>query len=132
MSDWYGGSANQGEAIYGLDRIKRGNGSGYSADAFDGRTNFRIFEYILAADKSKKTSGITFTSTQSGRIPTILGIAKKGYKPANPDAIEAVKAEQPAVQTAVYSVSGMKLDKMQRGVNIVRSSDGVTRKVLVK
>lgn len=132
VSDWYGGSANQGEAIYGLDRIKRGNGSGYSADAFDGRTNFRIFEYTLAADKSKKTSGITFTSTQSGRIPTVLGIAKKGYKPANPDAIEAVKAEQPAGQTAVYSVSGMKLDKMQRGVNIVRSSDGVTRKVLVK
>ena len=49
VDDWYSGSSGQGEAIYGLDRIKRGSGNGYSADQFDGLTNFRIFEYTLSA-----------------------------------------------------------------------------------
>lgn len=133
VSDWYSGSANQGEAIYGLDRIKRGSGSGYSADAFDGRSNFRIFEYTLAADKSKKASGITFTSTTSGKIPTILGIAKKGYRPAtDQDGIETIEGGQLTIGNEIYTLSGLSVGKVQRGINIVRTSDGTTKKILVK
>lgn len=133
VSDWYSGSANQGEAIYGLDRIKRGSGSGYSADAFDGRSNFRIFEYTLAADKSKKASGITFTSTTSGKIPTILGIAKKGYRPAtDQDRIETIEGGQLTTGNEIYTLSGQRVGMVQRGINIIRTSDGTTKKILVK
>lgn len=133
VSDWYSGSANQGEAIYGLDRIKRGAGSGYSADQFDGRTNFRIFEYTLSADKNKKASGITFTSTTSGKIPTILGIAKKGYRPTgDEDAVEAIESEQLTIGNEIYNLSGLRVGKVQRGINIIRTSDGTTKKILVK
>ena len=133
VGDWYSGSAGQGEAIYGLDRIKRGSGSGYSADAFDGRTNFRIFEYTLQANKDKAAKGITFTSTVSGKIPTILGVAKKGYRVVDPDGIECTEAFSPAaIVTDIYSVDGRKQTSLQPGINIIRMSDGSTRKVMIK
>lgn len=132
VSDWYSGSSGQGEAIYGLDRIKRGSGNGYSADKFDGRTNFRIFEYTLSADKSKRTKGITFTSMTSGKIPTILGIAKKGFKPANPDAIEKTGASGLNKIVGIYSLDGQKLNGLKRGINIIRFADGSVKKITKK
>lgn len=133
IGDWYSSSAGKGEAVYGLDRIKRGAGSGYAADAFDGRANFRIFEYTLPTDKSKKAKGITFTSTKSGCIPTILGIAKKGYR-EDPDGIINVDNAQSSVLSvqSIYSINGQKLNKLQRGVNIIRLTDGSVKKILVK
>ena len=128
ISDWYGNSSGQGEAIYGLDRIKRGSGAGYSADQFDGRTRFRIFEYALPADRSKQTNSITFTSTTSGKIPTILGIAKKSYAP-DPDGIEKPEATGRDKIVGIYSIGGQKLAGLQRGINIIRFADGSVRKI---
>jgi hypothetical protein len=125
VNDWYSGSANQGEAIYGLDRIKRGSGSGYTADKIDGRPNFRIFEYTLTADKSKKASGITFTSTASGKIPTILGIAKKGYK-LDPDAIDEIVNDK-SLDGRYYNLAGQRVSKPVKGIYIING-----KKVLVK
>ena len=150
VGDWFSGSSGQGEAIYGLDRIKRGSGSGYSADQFDGRTNFRIFEYTLAADMNKQTKGITFTSTASGKIPTILGISGTSFDMSDLDAIgeipEAIGQRQ--TRGAVYDLSGRQIDadpsilregrsgaeggRLPRGINIVRLGDGTVRKLLVK
>lgn len=133
VGDWWSGSANQGEAIYGLDRIKRGGDSSYTADQFDGRTQFRIFEYTLPTDKNKAAKGITFTSTASGKIPTILGIAKKGYKPFNPDGILSPEAASAAsTVTAIYTPDGRKQPALQRGINIIRMADGTARKVMLK
>ena len=133
VGDWYSGSAGQGEAIYGLDRIKRGSGSGYSADQFDGRTNFRIFEYVLPATSNKLTTGITFTSTASGKIPTILGVAMKGYlNPIAPDGIEAPAAGALKEIVGIYSVSGQKQTKLQKGINVIRFADGSVKKILRK
>ena len=135
IGDWFSGSANQGEAIYGLDRIKRGAGGGYTNDQFDGRSNFRIFEYTLSADKSKVVSGITFTSTASGKIPTILGVAKKGYRLIDPDGIGGIQDSESSASAAassVYNLSGQRIGQMQKGVNIIRYTDGTARKVLVK
>lgn len=130
VGDWFSGSANQGEAIYGLDRIKRGAGGGYSADQFDGRANFRIFEYTLTADKNKLTKGITFTSTASGHEPTVLGVAKKGYKIDN----AIVAPFSPAVRevAGIYTINGVQVNSLQRGINIIRYTDGTSRKVMVK
>ena len=136
VGDWYNANANQGEAIYGLDRVKRGSGGGYTADQFDGRTKFRIFEYTLPADRSKVVSGITFTSTASGKIPTILGVAKKGYRPVDPDGIGVIREAEgvagDALPAQYFNLSGQRISKMQKGVNVIRYADGTGRKVLVK
>ena len=46
------------------------------------------------------------------------------------DAIEGIDAA--AGQSDIYDVAGRKLGSMSRGINIVRSADGKTRKVLRK
>ena len=37
-----------------------------------------------------------------------------------------------ASNTAIYSISGVRMNAVQRGINIIRSNDGVVRKVLIK
>lgn len=46
-------------------------------------------------------------------------------------AISAASSVEPKV-SAIYSVSGAAITKMQKGINIVKYSDGTTKKVLVK
>lgn len=131
VGDWWNGSQNLGEAIYGLDRIKRGSGAGYSADQFDGRTQFRIFEYTVTADKTKRTSGIKFTSTASGHEPTVLGVAKKGYN-VEDTAIKGISESTVREVQGIYTIDGMKVGSFQKGINIIRYTDGTARKIMVK
>ena len=70
ISDWYSPQSGQGEVIYGLGRINKND------DSFYKDNYFRLFEYTLRADKSKKATGITFTSMNTA-IPTILGVVKR-------------------------------------------------------
>ena len=72
VDDWYNTESGHGEAVYGFDRINR------SSNEFDLKPYFRIFEFTISTDADKIIKGITFTNTSSA-IPTILGIAKKGY-----------------------------------------------------
>ena len=48
------------------------------------------------------------------------------------DAIEDVKASMGVTETARYDLNGRKQTTPQRGINIIRFSDGTTRKVIVK
>jgi len=48
------------------------------------------------------------------------------------DAIEDVIASSLSEIVGVYSVSGQKLPAPQKGLNIIRMSDGTTRKVMIK
>lgn len=131
VGDWWNGSSNQGEAIYGLDRIKRGAGAGYQADQFDGRTQFRIFEYTLTADKSKRAAGIKFTSTASGKIPTILGVAKKGYNLESAGIFNIFDNGVREIE-GIYTIGGVKVNNLQKGINIIRYTNGTSKKVMVK
>ena len=49
-----------------------------------------------------------------------------------PTAIDEVEGAAPKATNEVYDLSGRSLQKMQKGVNIVRMSDGVVKKVMVK
>ena len=72
VDDWYNTESGHGEAVYGFDRINR------SSNEFGLIPYFRIFEFTISTDADKIVKGITFKNTSSA-IPTILGIAKKGY-----------------------------------------------------
>ena len=47
-----------------------------------------------------------------------------------PTGIEAILASEPDVK--IFTVSGKPLNKVQKGVNILRYKDGRTRKIVVK
>ena len=48
------------------------------------------------------------------------------------DAIEEVKASKATTEVARYDIHGRKLSTPQRGINIIRYSDGKAKRVVVK
>ena len=48
-----------------------------------------------------------------------------------PNAINALDAQSNSI-AGIYSLTGVRLNALQKGVNIIRDADGKTRKVLVK
>ena len=50
----------------------------------------------------------------------------------NPTAVENIAADCNAVEVERYDLNGVRLNEPQRGINIVRMSDGTVRKVMVK
>lgn len=128
-ADWWSSYQQGTEAVYGLSRILISAKDGYKTDEIDSRKQFRLFEFTLPTDKTKKVASITFQSTNYGKYPTVLGVSKKGYNVAS--GIENVKPAQAAAQ-GIYTMGGVKLNKLQRGINIVKMADGTVKKVLVK
>ena len=50
----------------------------------------------------------------------------------DPDAINDVKADEREKEGICYDAQGRMISKPQKGLNIIRYSDGTTKKVLVK
>ena len=46
--------------------------------------------------------------------------------------VEAVRTDEPAAVSEIYSPDGRRQNEMKRGLNIVRMTDGTTKKVIVK
>ena len=129
--DWWSSYPSGTEAVYGISRIITSGESGYQTDEIDNRYQFRLYEYTLPTDKSKKIKSVTFTSMKSGSYPTILGIAKKGYMV--PTGIGSVESEAGVREiSGIYTINGVKLNAPQRGINIIKYTDGTAKKVMVK
>ena len=97
---------------------------------------------------SAKTYELTFEVTESGNyiirfqnqgdmgggFEEFLLLMCKISKAEDPNLGNGIN-DAPAAEatvTAIYNLSGVRTDKMSPGVNIVRMSDGTTRKVYVK
>lgn len=61
-----------------------------------------------------------------------LNIIVSGGEDDPVTAIATIHAAINAGEAQIYSVNGTKLDKLQRGINIVRYANGIIRKILVK
>lgn len=48
------------------------------------------------------------------------------------NAVESVQSVNGATEIERYSIDGRRIDKPERGLNVVRMSDGTVRKVMVK
>ena len=49
-----------------------------------------------------------------------------------PTGIERVSNDSEVIPEAYFSLSGARLSSLQKGINIVRTNDGQTKKVLMK
>lgn len=121
-SDWFSSFSYGSEAVYGLGRIQDGD--------FDSRLNFRLFEYTMPTDISKKITSLNVRRRSYNGYPTLLAIARKGYKPEVSAIDNVVKATGKMV--GIYNINGVKLNGAQKGINIVKYSDGTTRKIIVR
>lgn len=125
ISDWVQG----GGAVNNLGRA--GQNDDLNGWRFRPDTRFTLYDLSVAADPTRNIQSLTITS-RSGALPAIFAFSKTMVTATAIDAPAARDASASRSLIGIYSLSGMKLDAPQRGVNIFRYSDGTTRKAMVK
>lgn len=127
IQDWYGDAT--GTAVHGFDRIFASNSSwSYDVDDFDGQNNFRLFEFAINLDATKKFQKVSFQHSTNRTYPTILALAKA----EKTSGIDSIESDGDKTIEAVYNIQGIEVKNPTSGLYIVRYSDGSTRKVIIK
>lgn len=132
IADWNDRYAS-GAAKSGLSRIITKGSWLYDEDEVDWNYQFSLYELSMTTDDSKTVKSLTLTSTESGKYPTILAVSKMAGKQSTPTGIENIE-NRPAVNAAagIYTINGVKINSLQKGINIIKMADGTTRKVVIK
>lgn len=124
--DWIGGSsAGDSDALFGIGRIKRDG-----TDQIDDSNNVRAFKYSVKTDSKKKVKQIRIMNTKYGSVPVVLAISKKST--GSTTGVDKVTVDESQASVGIYTIDGIKISKLQRGLNIVRQADGTVKKVMVK
>lgn len=69
------------------------------------------------------------TTTPWSGFGKIVALTDNDPKPTS---VNSLKTEEKATPVATYSIDGRRLSQPQRGLNIIRMSDGSTKKVMIK
>ena len=88
------------------------------------KSSISAFTATLSADKSKLIVDFTFM-TMGSDVDVVFG--KKVDT-----AINTVNAADDNKYVAIYTLGGVRMQNLQRGINIVRTASGKVKKVLVK
>ena len=90
------------------------------------KSSISAFTATLSADKSKLIVDFTFMTLGSD-VNVVFG---KEY--TDPTAINTFTAADDNKYVAIYTLGGVRMQNLQRGINIVRTASGKVKKVLVK
>ena len=73
---------------------------------------------------------VAFVTTSEGE--TFYGELQTFSTDVDPDGLETIRDAEEFIEVARYDLQGRKLAEPQKGINIIRYSDGTSKKVLVK
>lgn len=90
------------------------------------KSSISAFTATLSADKSKLIVDLTFMTLGSD-VNVVFG---KEY--TDPTAINALTTADDNKYVAIYTLGGVRMQNLQRGINIVRTANGKVKKLLVK
>lgn len=90
------------------------------------KSSISAFTATLSADKSKLIVDLTFMTLGSD-VNVVFG---KEY--TDPTAINTLTTADDNKYVAIYTLGGVRMQNLQRGINIVRTANGKVKKVLVK
>lgn len=90
------------------------------------KSSISAFTATLSADKSKLIVDLTFMTMDSD-VNVVFG---KEY--TDPTAINTLTTADDNKYVAIYTLGGVRMQNLQRGINIVRTASGKVKKVLVK
>ena len=90
------------------------------------KSSISAFTATLSADKSKLIVDLTFM-TMGSDVNVVFG---KEY--TDPTAINTLTTTDDNKYVAIYTLGGVRMQRLQRGINIVRTASGKVKKVLVK
>ncbi|MDY6242028.1 MAG: hypothetical protein SPL67_07925 [Prevotella sp.] len=125
VSDW--GQDNEHDAVYTCNKRYR-----FDAGSNPESGTFRLSEVRAVVDAAKTISSVTITTEcqndQWGYgCLTFLGFTAIKATSTGINNVTTAKGEATA-----YTIGGVRLGKMQKGLNIVREANGQIRKVIVK
>lgn len=90
------------------------------------KSSISAFTATLSADKSKLIVDLTFMTLGSD-VNVVFG---KEY--TDPTAINTLTTADDNKYVSIYTLGGVRMQRLQRGINIVRTASGKVKKVLVK
>lgn len=90
------------------------------------KSSISAFTATLSADKSKLIVDLTFMTLGSD-VNVVFG---KEY--TDPTAINTLTTADDNKYVAIYTLGGVRMQNLQRGINIVRTANGKVKKLLVK
>ncbi len=90
------------------------------------KSSISAFTATLSADKSKIIVDLTFM-TMGSDVNVVFG---KEY--TDPTAINTLTTADDNKYVAIYTLGGVRMQNLQRGINIVRTANGKVKKLLVK
>lgn len=90
------------------------------------KSSISAFTATLSADKTKLIVDLTFM-TMGSDVNVVFG---KEY--TDPTAINTLTTADDNKYVAIYTLGGVRIQNLQRGINIVRTASGKVKKVLVK
>lgn len=130
--DWYGYNDDL-TALGDLGRVMAVDNE-YSTEGevndFDFRNEFRVFEYDYEVNTNKKVKALLFRSFSFNQWTTILAVSKFGL-PSKPTAIHSPIRQQASYVKGIYNLNGIKLNTPQKGINIIRYGNGITKKIFL-
>ena len=131
-------------SFYSLDSNPKNDASGYNSVG-DELTGDARNTYVAPSFKAPAKAGeyrirfkIDWNCILPGGSSTILsdggGVWDATLKVVKPvvDGISTINAEAANGEAQLFTIDGVKLSKLQKGLNIVRTADGKVKKVLVK
>lgn len=129
--DWIAAFGGMGESVYGLGRMMRSSGGWYKPDDICKPRNVRLFTLVVPTDKSRNIEKVEFERNSDGRA-IIFAVTKKGYKDIVNSIDHDVVTNPDRKVIGIFTIDGLSVRSLQKGINIVRYSDGKAVKVLVR
>ena len=90
------------------------------------KSSISAFTATLSADKSKLIVDLTFM-TMGSDVNVVFG---KEY--TDPTAINTLTTADDNRYVEIYNLGGVRMQRLQRGINIVRTANGKVKKLLMK
>ncbi len=118
------------KAVSGLGRIKRNGTFAFAADAIPEDYNYALSEGKATMDKTKQISRLIFADRSSSGYPLLMAVSAK-IESVSTGIAQNVNQEGTKL-IGVFNVNGVKLDAPSKGINILKYSDGTSRKMFVK
>lgn len=123
IRNWSVRNPEGNEAIVALGNINRSTGT-MSSD-----NHYCMFDVWVRADKTKQIKSLSL-KLNSSTVASIFAFARVTDSATGISQITVSKPAGSAVVEGIYSVSGIKQQALQKGVNIIRYTDGTIRKVV--
>ena len=93
--------------------------------------SLRLTSEATAIEMGDGKDGIVL-GEQAGRQWAFVSNDRMNVEDAIADGIERIEGGKLETERSFYDISGRRISETQKGINIIRNSDGTTRKVLVK